>query len=60
MGQAVAGWLVIDQIQAWSRHLIEVTSFLLLCLLCGEVIFRTAMMTYRAIRASWTGKNDHD
>jgi hypothetical protein len=51
---------VISSIQSLSHDLIQVTSFLLLILLCGEVVLRTAMMTYRAIKASWLGKNDHD
>lgn len=36
-----------------TTHLVELTSFALLVMLCVEVLVRTAVMTLRALRDSW-------
>jgi hypothetical protein len=41
-------------VQQYGNIAIEITSLILLVLLCAEVLFRTAMMTWRAMRDSYT------
>jgi hypothetical protein len=43
-------------IRTASVDIIQITSFVLLMMLCGEVVFRTALMTHRAVKKHWNEK----
>ena len=48
----------MNALEGFTQSMIQLTSFVLLALLCGEVVFRTAVMTWRALKSSWEGRKD--